>query len=345
MCADLLRSEAFDVLFITIFPTYSALLGPVLKRKFKVRFVLDYVDPWVGAWGDTVGPGRDGRPNLKSRITRALAERLEPLAARSADAITAVSGETHEQVRIRYPELTRSLYETIPFGGEQADFEQLRTKPRTNPYFDAADGRVHVCYLGTLLPLGLETLRAVLAAASLLRARQPGLYSRLRLHFFGTSNQTRPDAETRVLPIARELGVDDCISEVAPRIDYLDALAVQTQASAILMMGSSERHYTASKLYPGLLARRPILAVYHEESSVVEILRDAVRPPTARLVTYNDASRAESRTEAIYAGLLLLVENPVYDASAVDWEVVKTFSAEALAGRLAAVFERVRSLR
>ncbi len=57
------------------------------------------------------------------------------------------------------------------------------------------------------------------------------------------------------------------------------------------MLGSSEAHYTASKLYPALLAGRPILAIHHAESSVVEILRRAAPPPMARLITYTDAER------------------------------------------------------
>ena len=73
---ELLARERFDALFITIYPTYPALLGPMLKRRFHVPFVLDYQDPWVGAWGDTVGGGVNGRVDWKSRATRWLAGRL-----------------------------------------------------------------------------------------------------------------------------------------------------------------------------------------------------------------------------------------------------------------------------
>jgi hypothetical protein len=341
-CTGLLAREAFDVVFITIFPTYPALLGPILRRRFDVPFVLDYVDPWVGAWGETVGGGPDGRPDLKSRITRALAGRLEPHVVRAASALTAVSAQTYEQVRARHPELGRIPCTAIPYGGEPADFERVRHRARPNPYFDPKDESVHLCYVGTLLPLGFETLRAVLGALARLRQRRPELYRRLRMHFFGTSNQTAPDARLRVLPVASELGVSDCVTEIAPRIDYLDALMVQIQATAILMMGSSERHYTASKLYPGLLARRPILAVYHEASSVVDILRGAARAPSARLITYGDRDRADSRVEAIYHELTALVEHPVYDPADVAPTALEAFSASALAGKLAAVFDLVR---
>lgn len=341
-CRQQLEAEPYEALFITMYPTYPALLGPLLKRRFGIPFILDYQDPWVGAWGETVGGGANGAPDLKSRLTRALATRLEPRVARAADALTAVSRQTLEDILVRNPLLRPTPCEEIPLGGEAGDFQYLRSHPRRNPCFDPADGSVHLSYVGTLLPLGVETLTAVLKAVRLLRVRRPDLYARLRLHFLGTSNQTSPEASQRVLPIAREVGVDDCVREVASRIDYLDALTVQTQATALLMMGSSERHYTASKLYPGLLARRPILAVYHEASSVVDILRRATRPPSARLITYGDRDRANSRVEVIYHELAALVEHPVYDPADVVPTVLEACSASALAGKLAAVFEQVR---
>lgn len=340
-CGRLLAGERFHALFITIYPSYPALLGPGLKRRFGVPFVLDYQDPWVGAWGREVGGGPGGRPDRKSRVTRALASWLEPRALRAADAVTAVSEETYADLRRRYPSRVPETHAAIPLGGEPADFDRIRREPRENPYFNAKDGRLHLCYVGTLLPLGFETLRAVLRAAALLRERRPELYARLQMRFFGTSNQTTAEAPARVLPVARELGVAECVTEIAPRIAYLDALRVQTQAGAILMMGSTERHYTASKLYPGLLAERPILAVYHEASSVVDVLRRAARPPAVHLVTYGDSERAGSRVEAICLALAALVERPVYEPGLVDMRVVGEYSAEAQARVLGQVLDRV----
>jgi glycosyltransferase involved in cell wall biosynthesis len=340
-CVELLERERFDALFITIYPTYPALLGPLLKRRFHVPFVLDYQDPWVGAWGLTAGPGVDGRPDLKSRLTRTLATRLEPVAVRAVDAITAVSARTYAGVIERNPAARAVPCEEIPIGGEPLDFEHLRAHPRANRYLDAADGRVHLCAVGTLLPLGVETLRALLGAVARLRDRRPDVYARLRLWFFGTSNQTAPEAAGRVLPVAREIGVADCVEEIPERIDYLDALTVLMQASAILLLGSSEPHYTASKLYPALLARRPLLALYHEASSVVTILRAVARAPAARLITYSDSTPVHERIESIAAALTALLEAPAYDPAAVDLDALHTYSAEALAERLARVLHRV----
>jgi hypothetical protein len=341
--ARLLSAERFDAVFITIYPTYPALLGPRLRRRFGVPFVLDYQDPWVGSWGETVGGGDAGAVDWKSRASRALALRLEPRAARAASALTAVSAATCEAVLERYPELSGLPYAEIPLGAEPADFERVRERPRPNGFFDPADGRFHLCYVGTLLPLGFETLRAFFAAVARLRERRPDLYGRLALHFFGTSNQTSAEAPERALPVARELGVADRVTEVAPRIDYLDAVRVQTQANGLLLLGSSEAHYTASKLFPALLSRRPLLALYHERSTVVEMLRRG--SPTARCVPYGDAERAGDRVEEIYTALAALLEDPAAGPVPMDPQALAELSAEAMAGRLARVLDSVAEPR
>ncbi|MDX1996481.1 MAG: glycosyltransferase [Thermoanaerobaculia bacterium] len=337
--ARLLEHEPHDAVLITIYPTYPAILGPRWRRRFGVPFVLDYQDPWVGAWGSTTGPA--GHVDWKSRATRRVAEWLEPRVLRSADGLTAVSAATLDEALARSPGLLRPPTLELPIGGESADFAVLAERPRPNPWFDPNDGCLHLVYAGTLLPLGFETLRALLRAVAELRDRDPELAARLRLHFFGTSNQTTTNAAPRVLPLATELGVVDWVTEHPPRLDYLDALTVQTQATALLLLGSSERHYTASKLYPALLARRPVLALYHEASTVVATLRRAARPPSVRLVTYDDETRAGDRVAAITAELAALAAAPRYDPATVDLSVLEEFSALRLAGRLGAFLDEI----
>jgi hypothetical protein len=328
-----------DCLFITVYPTYPALLGPLLKKRAGIPFVLDYQDPWVGSWGSTTGP--NGIPDWKSRVSRFLAQRLEPLAAGAADGITAVSRPTYEAVQERVPKARTVRCLEIPLGGESADFEFLRVHQRRNPIFDRGDGRVHISYVGTLLPKGLETLQAFLAAMALMKDREPASYAKLRVHFVGTSNQTGEGLASRALAEATRKGVAEGVDETPQRVGYLDALTVLTQSDAVLLMGSSERHYTASKLYPALLSRRPILAIFHEDSSVVSLLERAVKPPSGRLVAYDDQQTALTRVEAVYQALLSLVRSPDYDPRVVDFNAIEEFSARSMAKRLAALFDAV----
>jgi hypothetical protein len=302
-------------------------------------FILDYQDPWVGAWGQSVGGGANGGPDWKSRASRLLGTWLEPRAVAAADALVAVSQGTIDGIVERIPEAARVPHAVIPLGFEPADFAALRERSPRAARFDPADGLVHLCYVGTLLPAGLDTLGLLLRALDRARRADPAA-GRLRLHFFGTSNQSASDAY-RVLPIARECGVTDAVTEAPGRLDYLEALSVLTEASGILLLGSSEHHYTASKLYPALLARRPILALFHEASSVVSILRTAASEPSVRLVAYGDGAPAGTHVEEVARHLQALAANPVYDPAGVALDRAADVSARSLSRRLAAVFDRV----
>ena len=111
----------------------------------------------------------------------------------------------------------------------------------------------------------------------------------------------------------------------------------------IVLLGSSERHYTASKLYPALMARRPLLAVFHQSSSVTSILGTVGRPPSVRLVTFADGQRPS--VDAIYAELAALVRRPTLDPAAFDLRAIEPYSARALASTLAGVLDSVSADR
>ena len=335
---QLLRDERFDLLFITIFPSYTALIGPRLARRFRVPFVLDYQDPWIGAWGDTVGSGANGRPDFKSRLSRQLASWLEPRVVRAATAITAVSAGTYEPILRRNPDIA-PITEAIPIGAEPNDFECFADTARIDA-FDPADGHAHVVYTGTVLPLGFETLRAVLRAVASLRDRQPEAFDRIRLHFIGTSNQSVAGAPERVMPLAREIGIADRVQEVPGRLPYSAIVRIQRRATALLAMGSSEPHYTASKIFPMLLAERPLIAAYHEASSVTTLLRASTRAPSVRLITYDETRPVGTAVPALAEALAAAVLHPTWRRDDVDRAALTPYFAPALAGRMASVFDR-----
>ena len=116
---------------------------------------------------------------------------------------------------------------------------------------------------------------------------------------------------------------------------------VLAHAGGILLLGSTERHYTASKLYPALLAKRPILALFHHASSVVSILRDAGSEPTVRVVTYDEQPTTEERIGAVACHLRAIAQNGSYRPSDVSLDRVSSVSARELARRLAGLFDRV----
>jgi len=181
----------------------------------------------------------------------------------------------------------------------------------------------------------------VCAALARLRERDAPAAARIRLDFFGTSNQRSAAAAARALPIAREVGVSDLVTEHPARLDYFDALQTLVDASAVLLMGSSEPHYTPSKVFPAMLSGRPILAVVHADSTASDLLRRFGAPPAVRLVTFDGGRTATAHVDEIATHLCELVRSPTFGEHRPDPRVLDPVSAGALAGRLADVLDRV----
>jgi glycosyltransferase involved in cell wall biosynthesis len=321
----LCRTHRPDLIFIPGPPWHTFLLGAAMRDAFGIPYVIDYIDPWVSS------AGADGRWWTKAYWYRRVAVALEPRAVRGAAHVTAVSEGTTDEVRARYPWLPASRCTGIPYGIEPTDFDVVRAHPRPHALWSSGDGLRHFVSVGAMLPNGYETLRALFGAVRALGAAAQDL----RLHFVGTTYEPVPRGPL-VLPVAREMGLGDVVSEHPVRVPYLDALNLLCTADGILALGSSERHYTASKIFPSILARRPLLAVYHEASSVCDVVR---RTAAGELVTYSDTERAPARVDAIAGALRRLLRAGAYDPDAVRWDAVADYSAERMTARLARVFD------
>ncbi len=337
----LLGTGRFDVLFITTYPIYPALLGPGLRATYGVPFVLDVQDPWVGAWGRDVGGGPDGRPDVRSRLSRRLAAWMERYVVPSADAITAVSERTIVDMLARVPSAAPVARADLPLGFEPGDLDYVRRHPRRATHFETSNDVMHLVYVGTVLPTGLGVVRTLFAGLARLRRERPAAASAIRLHFIGSSNQRLPGQRPRVLPIAGEYGLSDLVREYPERVDYLDALNVQLRADGLLLLGSTEAHYTPSKAYPAYLTGRPMLALYHRDSSAVAFLSGCSE---AEVLTFDEHLDPDALAGDVARGLERLVHRigaasgtvppPVPDADG-------SWSARAVAARLAGVFDAV----
>lgn len=265
----LLSSRPVGVVLITGSPYYPMLLAREIGCRFGVPVVLDFQDPWVSSWGCQ-------QPALsKAGLSHRLATFLEPRAVHAADFVTSVSEMQNEEMLGRYPWLDRLRIAALPIGGDPDDFAALRvTTPARGPV-NFEPGLVHFCYVGTFLPRAEPLMRTLFNAFARLRADEPTLASRIRLHFVGTSNQSTDIAVPCIRPIAQEEGVAEAVCELPSRIPYLDALGVLARSHGILLIGSDEPHYTASKIYPALMCGRPWLSLFHRASSSHAILSAA----------------------------------------------------------------------
>jgi hypothetical protein len=326
----LLSTERFDALMITTYPVYPAWLGPRFKRRFGLPFILDLQDPLVGAWGRSVGPG--GEPDVRSRLSRRAAMWIERRVVPHVDAFTAVSMRTIDDLAARVPAARSRPKLEMPIGWDARDWE-VSEEARFDPGWPSAVR--HFVYIGTLLPAGHDIVRALAAAAAIV-AREGGAPFDLR--FIGTSNQTRYDGPPLLATVvdspARAL-----VHEEPQRVPYLRALSLLRRADVVLVLGTREPHYTASKLYPALASGKPVLAVLHEDSQAVAVAR---RAEGVTLVTFTEDTSDARLTELVTAALRHLSTALAMPPARYDrLPVLAEFQAESLAKRLAGLLDEV----
>jgi glycosyltransferase involved in cell wall biosynthesis len=334
----LIAESSYDAVYITTYPIYPALLGPWIRRRFGIPFVLDLQDPWVGEWGRTVGGGRNGTTDLKSRVSRAAAKQIEKRVLPQAAAVTSVSRALLEELAERYSELRDRPRIAMPIGIDANDVEFARDR-KTPALIDSSDGRVHLAYVGTMLPLATDTISALFAAVKQLRTSDPSLGARLHMHFVGTSNRSTDDVLPVVLARAREAGLGDMVTEHPQRIGYIEALQTLLAASIVLVLGSTERRYTASKLAPALASGRPLLVITHRESDIYRALQDVSRHGIA-IAAFDDSGPNLATTDCIYRQLRAWVQHPPCERRVSETDL-DAFSAVHLAQTLAGVLDVV----
>jgi len=331
--------QPVDLIFIPVPPYVPMVLGRLAYQRFGIPYVIDYIDPWATPYYWKVP--RAQRPP-KWAMAAAMARVLEPFALRRAAHVVGVSKGTNDFVVGKYPWLRESDATEIPYGGEPRDWEYIRGHARPNPIFDPCDGLLHVSYVGRGGADMIAALRAVFAAAKSGLQTDPEVFGRLRLHFVGTAYGPDGQGREQVLPIAREAGIDALVEEHPGRVAYLDAMQVLSDSHALLVVGSEQPHYTASKIFPYILARKPLLAVFHRASSVVSILRETA---AGDAVTFTDQDPLSAKIGEIAARLRQLLLLPAGFRPATRWEAFEAYTARAMTARLAKVFDKAVARR
>jgi hypothetical protein len=327
-----IAKRPIEVVLITGSPFYPMLLAREIKQRFGVPVVLDFQDPWVSSWGKTQSA------LSKSGLSHQLAKIFEPHALRCVDFVTTVSDVQNAEMAARYPWLDISRMAAIPIGGDPDDFAATRLSSAEIDENEVEPGFINLSYVGTFMPRSGALVRALFRAFARLRSSEAVLAARMRLNFVGTSNQPNGSAYC-VLPIAEAEGVADAVREIPRRLPYLQALKVIVKSNGLLLIGSDEPHYTASKIYPALMSGRPYLSLFHSSSSANAILASAGGGRSLAFATQEELDGLETQ---LVEGLRMLAIHPESFGS-VDPAAYAPYEARNIAGRFARIFDRVVS--
>ena len=326
----LVKAHRIDAVLITGSPFYPMLLARHIRDHLGIPVILDFQDPWVSAEGEQRSRWSKGWAAHK------LALALEPNVVRHADFITSVSERQNEEMAARYPFLDPAQMAAIPIGGDPEDFDALRVYSSHDAQLTLTPGLKHFVYVGAFLPRSGPVVRVLFRALRALKAERQNLSSKVKFTFVGTSNQPSGSSGHRVKPIAEAAGVGDLVDEHAPRVPFLEALSLLANADGLMMIGSDEPHYTASKIYPNLMAARPYLSIFHEASSAHTILSSA---GGGAAFSFNGDASLNALENPIKEAVANMIDTPEAFGKP-NRDAYAPYTADAVAGRFADVFAR-----
>ncbi len=333
---QLLTGQHFDLIYFstTAFPILS--LAAPWYKKFRIPYVIDFQDPWLSDYhkqNNTTPPG--GR--LKYRLNQRFAQWQEPKALRQVSHVISVSPNYPKVLGFRYPWLNPEQCSELPFGAPTADFDLLPSLSVKQTIFDPKDGFRHWVYVGRGGADMSVALRLLFSQIRQLRQDSNSPWKPTKLHFVGTSYAPTGQAQETIKPIAEEFGMADIIDEQTQRIPYFEAIKVLADSDGILLIGSDDPSYTASKLYPCILARKPILAVFHEQSSVVNVLQQC---HAGKAITFRGSVHCDRTLSAMEAGIKWLLSLPPDYTPDTNWPAFEPYTAQEMTRKQCDVFDR-----
>ena len=326
----LIKRRSIDLVYFSTTMFLSMPLGRIWRRQFGVPFVLDIQDPWLSDYYDT---HPDAAPPKYAAAHRLHAS-LEPWTMKKVGGLIAVSDAYIATLRGRYPWIRADCCARIPFSASETDVAFIQAHPQKNTVFARTPGKTYGVYIGRGGDDLAPALRILFDAFNRLRGIEPGV-GQPELHFVGTDYATDSRARRTVEPIAAETGGSLEVFERTARIPYFEALQVMQDADFLVLVGSDDPQYTASKVYPYLLSRKPIVAVVHEKSGLVPLLRST----GAVLVTFGSGG-TEAPTEELSRGLAQMLRRLPFTLD-LSPEAADACSAREMTRAQCAVFDRV----
>jgi hypothetical protein len=266
---------------------------------------------------------------------------LEPIALRASDYVTSVSEVQNSELAKRYAWLDTTRMAAIPIGGDPEDFLSLdgaTCGTQESVHFEP--GLIHLNYVGTYWPRVAPSIRALFQSFRCLRAADPRLGAKICLNFLGTNPGAGvPDFPVR--RIAESECVADAVRELPTRLPYRVALGVLAKSHGLLLLGSDEPHYTASKIYPALMSGRPFISLFHRLGSSHAILSAA---GGGRAFAFETIEQLDALAIPLADALRTLALDPQSFGKA-DPAAYAPFTAAAVSRRFAEIFDRLAAER
>ncbi len=319
----IISEKQIDFIWIPIPSFYVAVLGRILYNKTQIPYGIDYIDPWVR--------NISNRKNIRAVLSNLLARILEPYAIKKASLISGVSREYYLPAIMRNFKTVKPIDVAMPYGFDPND-HNIKINNLQVPWQKFPHCKPLV-YAGAFLPLSGYFTELLFAAIQNLRT-QGKLDKNIKLFFLGTGNYTHKS----ISDYAKEHQIDDIVIEIRRRYPFLHILNFLSKAFGVVVIGSTEKHYTASKIFQSILSKRPVYSIFHTESSAVEILQQCKAGQfTVKYSENQDKSALKKQIEETFYNFS--TQNDVWKA---DLSALEKYSAKESARKLVDAIEKIK---
>jgi glycosyltransferase involved in cell wall biosynthesis len=267
---QLLAESKFDLIYFSTTQFAVCVLGTYWKKRFGIPYVIDMQDPWHSEYYRDK-PKHQQPP--KYWFSYRLNKYLEPKALKTADGLISVSESYITDLKERYPQIKNIPSAIITFGSFAPDLDIA--EKNTGKFANLLEpGFKSIVYIGRG---GIDMHKAIIPLFKAYQqafSQNPELYSQLKFYFIGTSYASQGEGTPTILPLAKQYDLQNNVVEITDRISYFHTLATLQQADALFIPGSDDPKYTASKIYPYLLTKRPLLTIFNSNSPAIDVLKD-----------------------------------------------------------------------
>ena len=272
----LLQAKNYDLIYFSTTESPLCILGLYWKKRFKVPYLIDMQDAWHSEYYQD--KPKQERPR-KYWFSYRLHKYLEPIAMNNCDGLISVSPAYIKTLQQRYPQLKNKPAAVIPFGAFKKDFEIAeKNQNHCPPAVQFDPKKFNIVYVGrggADMQPALELFFYVLKEAL---QDQPEKFGKFHFYFIGTSYAPKELAKPTVSPIAKKYGVENLVTEITDRIGFYSTINTLLAADALFVPGSNDPEYTASKIYPYILTKKPFLGIFNPLSPAINALKEFGAP-------------------------------------------------------------------
>jgi len=327
---QLLKNGSFDLVYFSTTEFPVCILGAYWKRKYNVPYVIDIQDPWHTDYYKNKPKAE--RPK-KYWFSYRLHKYLEPIAMKHVDGIISVSDDYVRTLQERYTQLRTKPTSVITFGAFDIDFAIAKAHSKDLVLAFQPTGKINLVYIGRGGYDMKPALSILFGAFKQGMALQPELFCKVHMHFIGTSYAPKGQGISTISPVASEFDISAHVTEYSDRIGFYESLKNMQYANGLIIIGSNEAAYTASKLYPYVLAKKQLFAVMHAESSGVKVIGDC---NAGYLVPIGEPIEKATQALTDYLNSICMQTSP-----ATDWKSFEKYTASNMAKKQVLLFNTV----